>query len=544
MNDIQTNVVFKRFLDGFIETIVDQAIDCIFISGDLAFSGVEEDYNALNKLIIDKISDKGKPKPLIIGLPGNHDVFWPAILNSIFDGQSKDIINRFNRKNETFSNNYRSNKEREALRFTHFSNWQRDNLKNITDNGRYRSSLAENKFLFGYLEDTVNKVVFIVLNSAWLSLGGGFDAQLREVLANNGRTHMTVDELISIKNSFVEFGGQIIGSEFLDDLANMTSKWTDYVIVTSMHHPLHWLDWSEYNSYRGTDVSRMNLYTILSNSDVFITGHEHSSEFVKPRRVNFGGEYDTLYIQSGMFLQDFVEQKAQLIFPHSRFSILDITPSGLNEIRYLYSNENQRWVKSVSPDKDLLYKFGRGDKTIYRLKDPEQIKDKFWRQGAKVVSEYFEIPMDYLADISDPTYSNFQVYGVSTGTEFHVTIVPKVHEFYVEVQRRDGTRDEFFRVLEGILKVWSNREGKLRITFFILDLLADDQALAQYSAVGLTQAERKKALELVRKRTDYTMDMFRVVFFQRVKDSLVVKKNGLNWWDISLANAVKPFWRV
>src|ERR1700761_7227593 len=80
-----TDPRFRGFIDDFYNKIrleqADQPFQYILITGDLAQTGSNEDYDAFWDLFLKRLLDiflenKDWPVPKVLTIPGNHDVQW------------------------------------------------------------------------------------------------------------------------------------------------------------------------------------------------------------------------------------------------------------------------------------------------------------------------------------------------------------------------------------------------------------------------------------------------------------------------------------
>lgn len=162
-NDKYENL--NLYIDSFhnhINEIQDKyKYDYILISGDIAQSGEITEYELFLERIFNRL-EKAFPNAELLVVPGNHDVnrFQTSELTSLF---VKNI--GINNKVDFLSAN-------KSFFYSAFENYSKTfKGKNIPASD---SSLVKNKLLFGYVLNKEKKILIILLNSAWYSIGNGF----------------------------------------------------------------------------------------------------------------------------------------------------------------------------------------------------------------------------------------------------------------------------------------------------------------------------------------------------------------------------------
>jgi len=280
----QDNQFVKDYFNAFqkaIDNIKD--IDLVLITGDLAYNGGYSDYELL-KLKLKFLIEKP-----ILTIPGNHDVSWDSF-KCDFDESGGSF---FTDKNNFLNKNFEKFKN-------YFKNYF--NLIQPFGNNNYfedQYCYFKNK-LFGQVIDKNNKIIFTMINSAWFSVGQSFENWL---IQENYKGNTIWDEyeekdIISILRMSREEGNLITGfnsistdnvQEFFEVLKN--KNYQDYIKISCIHHPLDLLDWSEINEYHGSGT---NLFNIISNSDILLTGHVHPAksnriEIILNKTLHFRG---------------------------------------------------------------------------------------------------------------------------------------------------------------------------------------------------------------------------------------------------------------
>lgn len=153
------------FSNAFIEISKEindeKVINYVIISGDLTNRGTENEFKKFSSYILKPLFAIQKDSKLLV-ISGNHDL----TIGNIFKYEKFKIIN------------YVENKEHREPFFLNDNNYK-SFFKNYTKFCKYNKkyfpkNLTEpysNDFLYGNYKDEENKLMFILLNSSWLSLG-------------------------------------------------------------------------------------------------------------------------------------------------------------------------------------------------------------------------------------------------------------------------------------------------------------------------------------------------------------------------------------
>lgn len=198
-----------------IKSTVNRNDHVIFaITGDLAYSGLEEEYNIVDDFITkikDDVSQVTEHTPEVVMVAGNHDCYFgeAATARSRLIGSFKD--------NDTFDS-YSINMVMSAQ-----NNYSNFSQKYIGENEIINTKLIR-------CDD--KELLFVMINSAWMS---GKPEKLGTLLIPN------------------------------EDLANIDAGKYDCVI-TLMHHPMNWFTYASSTSLRGF---------LRRTTDVLLLGHEH-----------------------------------------------------------------------------------------------------------------------------------------------------------------------------------------------------------------------------------------------------------------------------
>lgn len=297
-------------------------LDYLVLNGDIAFKGSAQEYELFSHLFLKKIK-VAYPSLKILSVPGNHDVDWKSA-KFLIESLKKTDMPTYDVRTGLLKKGKMSEFEKPFENYKGF----------ITENG---INSCEGKMhesgLYGWQVDHANKIVFVLLNSAWYSIGPLFDDLIAEFCDEK---KMNIGEALKIKSGIAEFGNQVIGNELMFDFFfKMTTPFSDYpayTFITIMHHPIHWLSWYETYGLTQTAQESKTLYRILKKSSFLLTGHEHIPGHV-PHQQMFK---DVYHLQAGCFLEERTTGDISST-QHNRFSVLQIHKnkvSSLNEFRY------------------------------------------------------------------------------------------------------------------------------------------------------------------------------------------------------------------
>ncbi|MGR9105930.1 MAG: metallophosphoesterase family protein [Gammaproteobacteria bacterium] len=180
------------------------SLDFILATGDLAFSGKQDEYELVKHFFDELVSASGVPKERIFCIPGNHDVnrdrqklcfqgarfalTSPNAVDPVLAPDNDDLATLTQRQE-----GYR------AFQTSYFGGQARK----ITPDGlAYVSSLA--------IDDVV--IAIVGLNSAWLAEGGKAD-----------------------------HGNLLIGERQVINAFDAADRLDAHIVIGMAHHPLHWL---------------------------------------------------------------------------------------------------------------------------------------------------------------------------------------------------------------------------------------------------------------------------------------------------------------
>lgn len=298
-------------------------LDYLILNGDIASSGNAEEYKLFKSLLIEPLKDKYKDIK-ILSVPGNHDINWGKtsfLLNSL--GSEKST---YSKRSEILSGYFKKFEKS----FANYKTFIEDNHINTISTG------MDESLLFGYQIDFKNKIVFILVNSSWFSIGSKFN---NYIVTHCKKYRLSVSKALEIKDKIAEFGNQMIADNHISNMnlrEKVFSKHPHFTYITLMHHPLHWLSWNEIYGTDKQNQSSKSLYSILTQSNFLFTGHEHVPPHVKSSQ-NYTGVH---HIPLGCFLEEFSSETRLTNIRHNRFSVIEIQNNRKNtfqEKKYVFN---------------------------------------------------------------------------------------------------------------------------------------------------------------------------------------------------------------
>ncbi len=543
------HTVFNRFIDGFVDTVNELSVDSIVITGDIAFAGTETEYQAFKTNILDKISEKKH----IVVIPGNHDVsFKQGIINTwVKDNttgkQADDYL--FNR-NAIIENHTALYKRQ----FEHYTNFAKSLIP--AENIKMCSDYKEER-LFGYYIDHSNKLLFVLINTAWFSLG---DTRVfNKALIDYAReTEIDALNMLAIKEKSTEFGTQIVGRELLkaSNIEKEIGNYPDYTIITCMHHPLHWLDWDEYHTNNQAGKVALTINRILSNTDILLTGHEHLPAYTLPQKV---GAY--WHLQAGMFMDNNYDTKDNADnFSRSRFSILQIEKGYFSETSYAYNFKIQDWQKqniNQTTTKDSgCYALPRVAKHIFKLsatnrnelqKTYFQNQDNCKKMLQKMLNSVLPDSLSSFKKIDTKGNNTFRCFYTSEGNDNNgiLLLLPLEPSFYNETLI-DFTENNL-HFLDPLLKNFLHQKKIItKIFIFAADICIDDGLCKEYENCT-SRENRNKILSDCIHIADHYFNNFRSQLFSRYETDDTNSARIVDFESIAeirLINYVVPHWKI
>jgi predicted MPP superfamily phosphohydrolase len=228
--------------------------DALFIltSGDIAFSGKNEEYAIATNFyldLVDTIRQYTELKCKLVFIPGNHDCLFDENVEEI----RKLIIDKFIKEGLSDLNETLINKccEPQANYFSFTT--KIEELSEVSDiTADHILSHALTEIVTFRVNGTILK--FNLYNTSWIS---------------------SIKERIGTMKFPIEYmNGKILQTD---------SQFS----ISLLHHPLNW---------HTPEYSKTFLDFLLKTSDVILTGHEHSSS--TSRRSDIDNEYNTIHIES------------------------------------------------------------------------------------------------------------------------------------------------------------------------------------------------------------------------------------------------------
>ncbi len=552
----------EPFLHSFLKLIREKynnTIKTVILTGDLAFKGSKSDYRALDKKLVAPLKEILGDQVNFIAIPGNHDVERRGVevifdkiktdrkeLNQVF----KDYSNKTKLLN-TYTKDYKN------LFNDYTSYLKRANINSDINSDKDR--------LFGYITDSSNKIIYFLFNTAWFCLSASIKTiGINEILNNVGKLeNMSDKETEEIKNNIErlfelyaytnENGGQLIGSQliadadfFLEEIQSL--KFHEYTKITLLHHPFSWLSWEEMYNFEGGDNSF--LRTIVRNSDLILTGHEHVPEYIVPSLI-----FDRSWqIPAGMFLDDNIklDKSNAENFPHNRFSLLNIYSDRAEEVKYLYQSDINEW-KLREPK---ILPFHRKYKYIFDNIDLFTQKKESFLYPPTFVIDFFKANKGInLRETSPRDHSNSELEIIDTYDEegddtYWIVIRPKVANYYQKELVAFDT-DSSHHLDKRLIDLLKKSAAKsVCIVFLTLDLLVSSQKydiskstqLAKWADVSTQRSHEEVREQLfgeITNEADLHFDRYRHHFFNRPNGLPFDKISSLNF-----INVVIPYWKL
>ncbi len=295
-------------------------IDFIIFSGDLAYSGKKQEYEAAQKYLLDPVLDATGLKPdKLFFVPGNHDCDRSKIIQSLPSG---DAIKPFNSNDEV--NNFLADTDKLDAILKPFQDYQEFITKyNNQNQPEYGSSRI--------LRINGEKIGLLGINSALMT-------------ARNKNSD----------NKITDQGFLVVGEpqiyEFLKSEEDYKLK------IAVLHHPFDWL----------TQFDRNLIKRRLGENCHFILcGHEHSS---KVERIS-GTNGDYVFIPAGASYD-------RSDYPNSyNFVNLDLEKGeGIIFLRR-WSRDRTKWIKNEDSYDNGLFKIQNLPKKLglySQLIEPEE----------------------------------------------------------------------------------------------------------------------------------------------------------------------------
>lgn len=249
------NIILNR-IDKLLDSIKNEikGKDALFIltSGDIAFSGQNDEYNIASKFylkLVDSIKEYTGLESKLIFAPGNHDCFFDENIEEI----RKMVIDKFTKEGLGELNENLINKCCEPQKnYFSFINKMEELTETPSSSSDHILSHPLAQIQTFKINDNLFK--FSAFNTSWVS---------------------SIKERIGILKYPIEF---------MSDKIEQTDS---LVSISILHHPLNW---------HTPEYSKPFLDFLLKTSDIIFTGHEHSA--LTSRRSDVDNDYNTLNIES------------------------------------------------------------------------------------------------------------------------------------------------------------------------------------------------------------------------------------------------------
>jgi 3',5'-cyclic AMP phosphodiesterase CpdA len=352
-----------------------------------------------------------------------------------------------------------------------------------------------------------------------------FTLEVKKRILVEKRRGEIIKKQLEISANLSEYGSQIVGIEKNYDEFNAVVDFLEqnpnYFAMLVMHHPINWLEWSQYWSYNKEPGSEL-LNKLINSSHVLMCGHEHVPISSLNQELNDG----TIHFRSGCFLFDKQHERVEL--SSSWFSILNINTDRLTvrQDRYIYETGSQSWRKhdEFSRKHDIKIKH-------YSLSETKRsgLMNKFTNVDIKFLDTYYSI---LLENKSSPTFelvgggplSNYSLFRLSNN---EMCVVVKL----LEALKEDKLVDDLDKEL-----LAGQKEERLILRFIILDLAADNNL--EYSDASLSgPLMRQRVFHLLTKKSDVTFDLFRAKYFSRKEF------RGIDYEGVVFVCDIVPYWR-
>lgn len=554
--DYQDDKYIKAYLETFINKVKElhekSPIKYIILSGDLAYSGKRDDYNAFDRLLLKPIYnvlEKGtNTKPEVLTIPGNHDIIWDKIENFYHNNKNIFKDNKFSENRDSI---LKKGKDVFIGLFDDYSFFHKSNYKINSEKLKVSKNYEENS-LYGYVIDSSREIIFVMINTSWFSFG---DNNIKTVLKNSNFQKSNIDKLYRINSSMLELGNLIVGKELLleDKILEAIDSNPHYLIITLMHHPQHWLDWEELHNEGIGGENFMNFYEILEKSDVLLTGHEHLPVYVKPIKINDG---KTLHLQAGKFLEDNAIAFNKNRFSHNRFSVLEIDKKlgSIKEQRFLYKHDIKTWEgqdKYCFKHNFLKNKVSQTVKTPYSSRNIadssliHQFDIKMYLIGEKKISQ------ENLIESFEIEYSDLylKILTLELENSIRVYIFPFNNTSYKNIRSNNSS------IVEKIYNIIERKDKLVIITIMCFDFLVQDDIYLVQEYIyntSLLGKDTKESGTWDKKKRDYIYGKIVVqsdIYFDNFYNQSLLRyeKNEISiekFLDIRFSNEIIPYWKL
>lgn len=506
---------FKSFKSSFIkkcnEINSNEIIDYVIISGDLAQSGEKNEYVTFFDDILKPLFNKLKDAKLLI-IPGNHDLTYDYLDKNLYLTKKNKEYLKIIKKEELFKN------------YTDFFS-KKINL--FSD----KMSLGYlNTFYNGYLIDREKKVIFVLLNSAWLSYSNEIlKYYLKNKVSNNDLKDDSkiLKHAIEIYSKTLEQGEQLLALEETfsnySTLNEFIKNHPDYIVINIKHHPENWLKWEERLSLNEDSFLKL----LNDNSHIFLDSHEHVRKEWKP----YQNKNHQLFLKSGAFIElkyvtetinkngsdvDVVKEAIlENNLENSLFHTISINSSRktINFKNFSYSNTTKwnEFNNNSNLNFELQKKIIPPLDSNYRQSIIDKIKEKIKVSSFKLISEIFlEIKL-----IPSKEDDNFAI----NGKDLFVFQKNNMFDFF-----------KYDFIISNEIK---------NIYFVCIDLLIDNNVYDN----ELCKFDRDFALGNLRSDLEAKFNRFRTNFFNsnEFKDNHIL---SIEFEALTLNLVLLPYWEI
>ncbi len=609
------NRALDTYIEGFVKETAKQhteenPIDFVFLTGDLAMRGVEDDYNTFFELMLKKLMDEflrlkerfSLPLPLILTIPGNHDVNWSSTnflreyLNYI-DPSTKEYKQRLSYlwdKKALFKDLFRDYTSfiKKMIEDPNFEKYRPFFV--LTDGGSKKiySEYVDNR-LHGYVVDKKRRVIIFLLNSAWYSIGDNFNELLasQKIFEPDFQTKIKeyavwMDRDVPTAKKFEKFF-QGLSDDFPDPLLKDKPKLSDKIpqgasgIYESLMNILKTKDnISEYNR----QVAGLNLiptkdfdhvlkdyndYAIITCMHHPLNWLEWNEQYTKDARVDSspynldkilansdvflsGHEHipvqhnkaitvnNTLHLKAGCFLDDNQDTAIKSIDNWFSFLFID------TKKRYL-RNDTCHYEKDKSGH--MTWSFCEGEPKPLPVRKMNLSLD---RKAAilKLIKAHDTMKLrQYITRKKIEECSTVDTANLVETTTFidncKLYTLPnkKINQLYIY-----GLKENFYTHIStpGFYTFLDNQiigfDNSLPIVirFILVDLLVDPFFTAKYEDENYG---RDDVRNIIFKRADMLFDQFRHEFYNRFEaDDKLAEKQLPQYRKLCLVNHIIPYW--
>lgn len=432
--------------------------------------------------------------------------------------------------------------------------------------------------LFGYLVDHERRLIVNLVNTAWYSLGGRFNNILADLEADptnwniyhvetgNKAENPTVGDILrkhtaarlkrvlNKKEYISEYNSQITGINLfeLSDMQTTQKEYSEYFVITCLHHPFNWLKWDEQYAFddKGDDTNAKRLSKLIGLSNLILTGHEHVPKQVKGEMKS----NSCVMLKSGCFLFD-NQHSDEGNLENGWFSVLHID-SDRATVRqdkhyYVVKEHSGNWDDLKSDrSKTGYYKLrkknaGYPDKGERLQEISKMVNNTSVEQLFALLNTLFEaderaINVELISSIPEAKFFRVERTGLANLTE--ICIIVRTENAY------DVLRKESF--CEQLISLAADVRAKVSIfRFVILDLFIDPPDLsrmAPHLQEKYSFKERSSQLQLKTLIADDMFDIMRYEMFVNFEKRFASSGNLPSEFelirDAMFVNTIVPFW--